>query len=298
MALPWIIGAAAVAFGIKKIVDIRKEKNSPAGILAASKVHYEEALSQLASGKRELESALGALGEQTQTIVAEMADFQNLAKTLVEKILANSTNKEADAALFQLSIPEEKLTQIAQFIERKVDAALPNLDIPIVEPAIAAAQWAFDAKAEKAAEMFEDIQKELAATFETIQNNINHQRKGRQYVEKIQQALSLIEHVFQGYVKDLQSVAEYLNAPPNINDDASSPAPAPSMDVPGVAQMLKNGYALSAILAAVASTGIFKTQADNPQELERDEKGLYQFNMDAIENAIAQGVKDLPNYLK
>lgn len=300
MALPWIIGAAAVAFGVKKIVDIRKEKNSTQNILAASKAQYEESMAQLASGKRELENAICALGVQAQNMVREMGDFQNLAKNVKDKILENSSNKDSDESLFTLSIPQDKLQAIAQFLEQKANISVPKLDIAILEPIIATNQWILDEKSEQSSEAFALIQKDLLTTFEKIQISVQHQRKARQYVEKIQQALSLIQHVFHGYAKDLESVAEFLNPQPNIdNEEANNVAPtALSIDVAGVAQMIKNGYALSAMLVTVVNTAIFQAQADAPENLERDEQGLYKINAEAIEAAIAQSVKDLPNYLK
>lgn len=165
----------------------------------------------------------------------------------------------------------------------------------VAAPVLAIAGWAYNAHAEKALENALKTSEEVKEAIEKMSAGNEHFFETQSYINKILASLTKIYAVFTDYFGKLKFCAEYLNEGgdlKNIEEDVSL--------------AIGNGYQVSAILADIISTPLFKFKAnaignvaineENLPVMETDEHGFKVLNREGIDEVLNIADSDVEKF--
>lgn len=165
----------------------------------------------------------------------------------------------------------------------------------VAAPVLAIAGWAYNAHAEKALENALKKSEEVKEAIEKMSAGNKHFFETQSYINKILASLTKIYTVFTDYFGKLKFCAEYLNQGgdlKNIEED--------------VLLAIGNGYQVSAILADIISTPLFKFKAnaigntvineENLPIMETDKHGFKVLNSEGIDKVLNIADSDVEKF--
>lgn len=113
MPLPFILAGAAIAaagVGAKKAYDGYQKSSEADELMSDAEWEYDEAKEKFDAADKKLTSDLEALGKLQLKVGSDFAEFNLLAKSLLEKL-----NQTKDSKEINVTLPEHRLNEIAEF---------------------------------------------------------------------------------------------------------------------------------------------------------------------------------------
>lgn len=317
MPLPFILGGLAVATaatGAKKAYDGYQDKSEADLIIEQAEKNSNAALNALESANKSTYEKLEQLGELHLKIGQDFNEFQTIAETLLDKL------KGAGGKNFKLDIPQHKLNKIkaisinsVAYLGKLAGGAIGGaaaayvlyggavysaltaiggssiaagglgmaggtmiLGGVVAAPVIAIAGWVYASHAADALKKAKEVRDDVERFQWKSEMFCRELRKTRVYVNDVIEGTEGIYTFFKEYLNDLKIIEMLIRrGQTDILDREAS-----------LLEVVKNGYAVAAILTDVMTTPLFKMKMKDGKP-EVDEQGIPQFETDS------NGVKKL-----